>query len=146
MRNAAKIVEALRAQSMTVALVGMERHRVQRCLLFAHALCRRAGPDKTLRHAARASARAQSSREPTHHWNRGGEQRTGVYLQRPDRAPASAATAKITINMEVAVSQLMRIARLNGMAILHPDRMLKVNLGSTTPEEALAIVPPQLIL
>ncbi len=50
------------------------------------------------------------------------------------------------INKEVEVAQLKRIAMRNGMKTLHQDSMLKVREGLTTIEEALANVPPDLIL
>ena len=50
------------------------------------------------------------------------------------------------INKEVEVAQLKRVAMKNGMKTLHQDSMLKVKLGLTTVEEALANVPPDLIL
>ncbi|HTZ19378.1 MAG TPA: ATPase, T2SS/T4P/T4SS family [Opitutaceae bacterium] len=50
------------------------------------------------------------------------------------------------INKEVEVAQLKRIAMKNGMKTLHQDSMLKVKMGLTTMEEALANVPPDLIL
>jgi type II secretory ATPase GspE/PulE/Tfp pilus assembly ATPase PilB-like protein len=50
------------------------------------------------------------------------------------------------INKEVEVAQLKRIAMKNGMKTLHQDSMLKVKMGLTTVEEALANVPPDLIL
>ncbi len=50
------------------------------------------------------------------------------------------------INKEVEVAILKRIAMKNGMKTLHQDSMLKVKIGLTTVEEALANVPPDLIL
>ncbi len=50
------------------------------------------------------------------------------------------------INKEVEVAQLKRIAMKTGMKTLHQDSMLKVKQGTTTMEEALANVPPDLIL
>ena len=50
------------------------------------------------------------------------------------------------INKEVEVAELKRIAMKTGMKTLHQDSMLKVKLGLTTVEEALANVPPDLIL
>jgi len=50
------------------------------------------------------------------------------------------------INREVEVAQLKRIAMKTGMKTLHQDSMLKVKTGLTTVEEALANVPPDLIL
>jgi type II secretory ATPase GspE/PulE/Tfp pilus assembly ATPase PilB-like protein len=50
------------------------------------------------------------------------------------------------INKEVEVASLKRIAMKNGMKTLHQDSMLKVKMGLTTVEEALANVPPDLIL
>ncbi|HVS53351.1 MAG TPA: ATPase, T2SS/T4P/T4SS family [Opitutaceae bacterium] len=50
------------------------------------------------------------------------------------------------INKEVEVAELKRIAMKNGMKTLHQDSMLKVKMGLTTIEEALANVPPDLIL
>jgi len=50
------------------------------------------------------------------------------------------------INKEVEVAVLKRIAMKNGMKTLHQDSMLKVKMGLSTMEEALANVPPDLIL
>ncbi len=50
------------------------------------------------------------------------------------------------INKEIEVAELKRIAMRNGMKTLHQDSMLKVKMGLTTIEEALANVPPDLIL
>jgi len=50
------------------------------------------------------------------------------------------------INKEVEVAELKRIAMRNGMKTLHQDSMLKVKQGVTTIEDALANVPPDLIL
>ncbi|MGA2694118.1 MAG: GspE/PulE family protein, partial [Opitutaceae bacterium] len=50
------------------------------------------------------------------------------------------------INKEVEVAELKRIAMKTGMKTLHQDSMLKVKMGLTTVEEALANVPPDLIL
>jgi len=50
------------------------------------------------------------------------------------------------INKEVEVAELKRIAMKTGMKTLHQDSMLKVKMGLTTMEEALANVPPDLIL
>lgn len=50
------------------------------------------------------------------------------------------------INKEAEVAELKRIAMKDGMKTLHQDSMLKVKLGLTTIEEALANVPPDLIL
>jgi type II secretory ATPase GspE/PulE/Tfp pilus assembly ATPase PilB-like protein len=50
------------------------------------------------------------------------------------------------INREVEVAQLKRIAMKTGMKTLHQDSMLKVKMGLTTVEEALANVPPDIIL
>ena len=49
------------------------------------------------------------------------------------------------INKEVEVADLKRIAMKTGMKTLHQDSMLKVKIGLTTIEEALANVPPDLI-
>jgi type II secretory ATPase GspE/PulE/Tfp pilus assembly ATPase PilB-like protein len=49
------------------------------------------------------------------------------------------------INKEVEVAELKRIAMRNGMKTLHQDSMLKVKMGLTTVEEALANVPPDLV-
>ena len=49
------------------------------------------------------------------------------------------------INKEIEVAELKRIAMKNGMKTLHQDSMLKVKMGVTTMEEALANVPPDLI-
>ncbi len=50
------------------------------------------------------------------------------------------------INKEVETAALKRIAMKTGMKTLHQDSMLKVKIGLTTMEEALANVPPDLIL
>jgi len=50
------------------------------------------------------------------------------------------------INKEAEVAELKRIAMKEGMKTLHQDSMLKVKQGLTTIEEALANVPPDLIL
>jgi type IV pilus assembly protein PilB len=50
------------------------------------------------------------------------------------------------INKEVEVAQLKRVAMKTGMKTLHQDSMLKVKMGLTTIVEALANVPPDLIL
>jgi type II secretory ATPase GspE/PulE/Tfp pilus assembly ATPase PilB-like protein len=50
------------------------------------------------------------------------------------------------INKEIEVAELKRIAMKSGMKTLHQDSMLKVKMGLTTVEEALANVPPDLIL
>jgi type II secretory ATPase GspE/PulE/Tfp pilus assembly ATPase PilB-like protein len=50
------------------------------------------------------------------------------------------------INKEAEVAELKRIAMKGGMKTLHQDSMLKVKQGLTTIEEALANVPPDLIL
>jgi len=49
------------------------------------------------------------------------------------------------INKEVEVAELKRIAMRTGMKTLHQDSILKVKMGLTTIEEALANVPPDLI-
>ena len=49
------------------------------------------------------------------------------------------------INKRVEVAGLKRIAMKNGMKTLHQDSMLKVKMGLTTIEEALAYVPPDMI-
>jgi type II secretory ATPase GspE/PulE/Tfp pilus assembly ATPase PilB-like protein len=49
------------------------------------------------------------------------------------------------INKEIEVAELKRIAMKTGMKTLHQDSMLKVKMGLTTVEEALANVPPDLI-
>jgi type IV pilus assembly protein PilB len=49
------------------------------------------------------------------------------------------------INKEIETAQIKRIAMRDGMKTLHQDSMLKVKLGTTTIEEALANVPPDLI-
>jgi type IV pilus assembly protein PilB len=46
------------------------------------------------------------------------------------------------INRSVDVSELKRVAIRNGMRTLHQDSMLKVQLGITTIEEAIATAPP----
>ena len=50
------------------------------------------------------------------------------------------------INKKAEVAELKRIAMKDGMKTLHQDSMLKVKMGLTTIEEALANVPPDLIL
>ncbi len=50
------------------------------------------------------------------------------------------------INKELEVAELKRIAMRNGMKTLHQDSLLKVKMGLTTIEEALANVPPDMIL
>ncbi|HTX65029.1 MAG TPA: ATPase, T2SS/T4P/T4SS family [Opitutaceae bacterium] len=50
------------------------------------------------------------------------------------------------INKEIETAQLKRIAMKDGMKTLHQDSMLKVKMGTTTMEEALANVPPDMIL
>ena len=50
------------------------------------------------------------------------------------------------INKEAEVAELKRVAMRNGMKTLHQDSMLKVKMGLTTMEDALANVPPDLIL
>jgi type II secretory ATPase GspE/PulE/Tfp pilus assembly ATPase PilB-like protein len=49
------------------------------------------------------------------------------------------------INKEVETAELKRIAMRNRMKTLHQDSMLKVKLGLTTIEEALANVPPDMV-
>jgi type II secretory ATPase GspE/PulE/Tfp pilus assembly ATPase PilB-like protein len=49
------------------------------------------------------------------------------------------------INKEVELAELKRVAMRTGMKTLHQDSILKVKLGLTTVEEALANVPPDLI-
>lgn len=49
------------------------------------------------------------------------------------------------INSELEVAGLKRIAMKDGMKTLHQDSFLKVKLGLTTVEEALANVPPDMI-
>jgi type IV pilus assembly protein PilB len=48
------------------------------------------------------------------------------------------------INRKVEVAEIKRIAMKGGMKTLHQDSMLKVRLGLTTMEDALANVPPDL--
>ena len=50
------------------------------------------------------------------------------------------------INRKAEVAELKRIAMKDGMKTLHQDSMLKVKQGLTTLEDALANVPPDLIL
>ena len=50
------------------------------------------------------------------------------------------------INKELETAEIKRIAMRGGMKTLHQDSMLKVKQGITTIEEALANVPPDLIL
>lgn len=49
------------------------------------------------------------------------------------------------INKKTEVAELKRIAMKDGMKTLHQDSMLKVKMGLTTIEDALANVPPDLI-
>jgi type IV pilus assembly protein PilB len=49
------------------------------------------------------------------------------------------------INRKIETAELKRIAMRGGMKTLHQDSMLKVKQGTTTIEEALANVPPDLI-
>jgi type IV pilus assembly protein PilB len=49
------------------------------------------------------------------------------------------------INKEVEVAELKRIAMRDGMKTLHQDSLLKVKMGLTTIDEALANVPPDLL-
>jgi type IV pilus assembly protein PilB len=49
------------------------------------------------------------------------------------------------INKKAEVAELKRIAMKDGMKTLHQDSMLKVRMGLTTIEEALANVPPDLV-
>lgn len=49
------------------------------------------------------------------------------------------------INKKAEVAELKRIAMKDGMKTLHQDSMLKVKMGLTTIEDALANVPPDLI-
>jgi type II secretory ATPase GspE/PulE/Tfp pilus assembly ATPase PilB-like protein len=49
------------------------------------------------------------------------------------------------INKEVEVADLKRVAMKNGMKTLHQDSMLKVKMGLTTMEDALANVPADMI-
>jgi type IV pilus assembly protein PilB len=48
------------------------------------------------------------------------------------------------INKQAQVAELKRIATQTGMKTLHQDSMLKVKLGLTTIDEALANVPVDL--
>ena len=48
------------------------------------------------------------------------------------------------INRTVEVAELKRVAIRNGMKTLHQDSMLKVQLGITTIEEAIATAPPDI--
>jgi type IV pilus assembly protein PilB len=50
------------------------------------------------------------------------------------------------INKKAEVAELKRIAMKDGMKTLHQDSMLKVKMGLTTIDDALANVPPDLIL
>ncbi len=50
------------------------------------------------------------------------------------------------INKKVEIAELKRAAMRSGMKTLHQDSMLKVKEGLTTMEDALANVPPDLIL
>jgi type II secretory ATPase GspE/PulE/Tfp pilus assembly ATPase PilB-like protein len=49
------------------------------------------------------------------------------------------------INKKVEVADLKRVAMREGMKTLHQDSMLKVKMGLTTIEEALANVPPDMV-
>jgi type IV pilus assembly protein PilB len=49
------------------------------------------------------------------------------------------------INAEVEVADLKRVCMKTGMKTLHQDSMLKVKMGLTTMEDALANVPPDMI-
>jgi len=49
------------------------------------------------------------------------------------------------INNEVEVADLKRVCMKSGMKTLHQDSMLKVQMGLTTMEDALANVPPDMI-
>ena len=49
------------------------------------------------------------------------------------------------INNEVEVADLKRVCMKSGMKTLHQDSMLKVKMGLTTMEDALANVPPDMI-
>jgi len=49
------------------------------------------------------------------------------------------------INKEVEVADLKRVCMKNGMKTLHQDSMLKVTMGLTTMEDALANVPADMI-
>jgi type II secretory ATPase GspE/PulE/Tfp pilus assembly ATPase PilB-like protein len=49
------------------------------------------------------------------------------------------------INAGIETADLKRVAMRNGMKTLHQDSMLKVKGGTTTIEEALANVPPDMI-
>ena len=49
------------------------------------------------------------------------------------------------INKKAEISELKRAAMRSGMKTLHQDSMLKVKMGLTTMEDALANVPPDLI-
>jgi type IV pilus assembly protein PilB len=48
------------------------------------------------------------------------------------------------INKEVESAELKKIAQRNGMKTLHQDSILKVKMGLTTIEEAIANVPPDM--
>ena len=48
------------------------------------------------------------------------------------------------INAEEEASTIKRVAMRNGRMNLHQDSLLKVKEGLTTPEEALATVPPDM--
>ena len=49
------------------------------------------------------------------------------------------------INNRVEVAELKRIAMRGGMKTLHQDSMLKVRSGTSTMEEVLAAVSPDMI-
>jgi type IV pilus assembly protein PilB len=49
------------------------------------------------------------------------------------------------INKKLETAEIKRIAMRGGMKTLHQDSMLKVKQGTTTMDEALANVPPDLI-
>ena len=48
------------------------------------------------------------------------------------------------INKEAESAELKKIAQRNGMKTLHQDSILKVKMGLTTIEEAIANVPPDM--
>ena len=48
------------------------------------------------------------------------------------------------INKEAESAALKKIAQRNGMKTLHQDSILKVKMGLTTIEEAIANVPPDM--
>ena len=63
-----------------------------------------------------------------------------------DQRPPSSNDMDNPTTVRAEVANLKRFAMKNGMKTLHQDTILKVKQGMTTIEEALANVPPDLIL